>query len=83
MVPQRYVGTLQCRHDGKEGVTNTFFSQIRMNVTEGLPCGFVQQAVAIDTEESTYIPLGNVKKTVVVTPNVEGAFSSQQRIIIN
>jgi hypothetical protein len=50
--------------------------EIRMNVTEGLPCGFVQQAVAIDTEESTYIPLGNVKKTVVVTPNVEGAFSS-------
>jgi hypothetical protein len=50
--------------------------QIRMNVTEGLPCGFVQQAVAIDTEESTYIPLGNVKKTVVVTPNVEDALSS-------
>lgn len=47
-----------------------------MNITEGLPCGFIQQAVAIDAEESTYVPLGNVKKTVVVTPNVEGAFSS-------
>lgn len=47
-----------------------------MNVTEGLPCGFVQQAVAIDTDESTYVPLGDVKKTVVMTPNVEEAFSS-------
>lgn len=47
-----------------------------MNVTEGLPCGFVQQAVAIDTEESTYVPIGEVKKTVVVTPNVADAFSS-------
>jgi len=47
-----------------------------MNVTEGLPCGFAQQAVAIDTEHSTYIPLGDVKKTVVVTPNVESAFNS-------
>jgi hypothetical protein len=46
-----------------------------MNVTEGLPCGFVQQAVAIDTEESTYIPLGDVKKTVVMTPDVESALS--------
>jgi len=47
-----------------------------MNVTEGLPCGFAQQAVAIDTNENTYIPLGEVKKTVIVTPNVESAFSS-------
>ena len=47
-----------------------------MNVTEGLPCGFVQQAVAIDQEESNYIPLGEVKKTVVVTPDVDRAFSS-------
>ena len=47
-----------------------------MNVTEGLPCGFVQQAVAIDTEAGTYTPLGEVKKTVVVTPDVELAFSS-------
>lgn len=46
-----------------------------MNVTEGLPCGLVQQAVAIDTEESTYIPLGDVNKTVVVTPDVASALS--------
>ena len=46
-----------------------------MNVTEGLPCGFVQQVVAIDTEESTYIPLGDVKKTVVMTPDVGSALS--------
>lgn len=49
--------------------------QIRMNVTEGMPCGFVQQAVAIDTEESTYIPLGDVKKTVVITPDVVSELS--------
>ena len=48
--------------------------QIRMNVSEGLPCGFTQQAVVIDMEESTYIPLGDVKKTIVFTPNVESAF---------
>ena len=48
--------------------------QIRMNVSEGLPCGFTQQAVVIDMEESTYIPLGDVKKTIVLTPDVESTF---------
>jgi hypothetical protein len=43
-------------------------------VSEGLPCGFAQQAVAIDTQNSNYIPLGSVGKTVVVTPNVVAAF---------
>lgn len=47
-----------------------------MNVTEGLSCGFVQQAVAIDTNKGKYVPLGDVKKTVVVTPDVEHAFPS-------
>ena len=46
-----------------------------MNVSEGLPCGFVQQAVAIDTEEGNYLTLGAVKKTVVVTPDIDQAFS--------
>jgi len=45
-----------------------------MNVSEGLPCGFSQQAVLINPEETSYVILGDVQRTVVVTPDVEGTF---------
>lgn len=46
-------------------------SPILMDVNEGLTCGFLQQAVAIDVKESKYVCLGDVKKSVVITPNLE------------
>jgi hypothetical protein len=50
--------------------------QVRLNVTEGLTCGFRQQAVAIDTNESEFVALGDVQKTIVATPNLDGAFAA-------
>lgn len=47
-----------------------------MNVSEGLTCGFVQQAVAINTEEGKYVELGDVKKSIVITPDLDNAFPS-------
>ena len=51
-------------------------AEIRMNVNEGLTCGFEQQAVVIDPMQGQYVKLGNVHKTVVVTPNLGEAFGS-------
>ncbi len=48
---------------------------IRMRLSSGLPCGFLQQAVSIDVDNG-FIPLGEVKKSIVVTPDVEMAFPS-------
>ena len=48
---------------------------VRMKLANGLPCGFLQQAVSIDTENG-YVPLGEVKKSIIVTPDVERAFPS-------
>ena len=48
---------------------------VRMKLSNGLTCGFLQQAVSIDTKEG-YVPLGEVKKSIVVTPDVESAFMS-------
>ena len=48
--------------------------QVKMLLSEGLPCGFLQQAVAIDPNQASYSPLGEVKKSIVVTPDIESAF---------
>jgi hypothetical protein len=48
--------------------------QVRMLINEGLQCGFRQEAVAIDHEEGTFVPMGDVSKSLVVTPDVERAF---------
>ena len=47
---------------------------VRMRLHEGLPCVFLQQAVSIDPNMSTYIPLGEVQKTLVATPDIEDTF---------
>mmetsp|Transcript_17473 Transcript_17473/g.33123 ORF Transcript_17473/g.33123 Transcript_17473/m.33123 type:complete len:471 (-) Transcript_17473:68-1480(-) len=47
---------------------------VKMLLSEGLTCGFLQQAVVIDANQSSYTPLGEVKKSLVVTPDVETAF---------
>eukprot|EP00977_Amphora_coffeiformis_P015269 scaffold4484_cov170-Amphora_coffeaeformis.AAC.9 len=48
--------------------------EYRLNVAEGLSCSFRQQAVVIDDTTKEFIPLGDVSKTAVVTPDVETAF---------
>ena len=48
--------------------------EYRLNVTEGISCSFRQQAVVIDDSTKEFIPLGDVSKTAVVTPDVETAF---------
>jgi hypothetical protein len=55
------------------GDNDTKTPPVRMRLANGLSCGFLQQAVSIDTENG-YIPLGEVKKSIIVTPDVEEAF---------
>ncbi len=49
--------------------------QVRMQLNEGLQCSFYQQAVSIDVEQGNYIPLGEVRKTLVASPDIDGAFN--------
>lgn len=49
--------------------------QVKMLLSEGLTCGFLQQAVVIDPNQASYTPLAEVKKTIIVTPDVESAFA--------
>ena len=44
--------------------------EVSLNVHEGLTCGFLQQAVAIDIDKSTYVGLGDVTKSVVISPDL-------------
>lgn len=46
---------------------------IVMDVSEGLSCGFRQEAVVIDQETSKYVALGDVSKSIVVTPDLSSA----------
>jgi len=61
------------------GGTDSKTPQVRMLLQNGLSCGFLQQAVSIRTAtdggSGSYTPLGEVHKTIVVTPDVESAFS--------
>jgi RNA polymerase III RPC4 len=42
-----------------------------MKISEGITCGFKQHAVSIDLDKGTFLPLGNVGKTIVVTPDLD------------
>jgi len=55
----------------KSGKTYMYVGGVKMNIDEGLPCGFIQQAVSIDLDRREYIPLANVTKSLLVTPCVE------------
>ena len=59
----------------KSGKTILDMGGTKFIVSEGLPCGFAQQAVLIDVPNANYIPMGSVGKTVVVTPNIIDAFA--------
>ena len=49
--------------------------EYQLDVREGLSCSFRQQAAVIDSQSNQYIALGDVSKVVVVTPDIETAFS--------
>lgn len=48
--------------------------EVRLLIHEGLQCGFRQEAVCIDPDEATFVVLGDVDKSLIVTPDVERAF---------
>jgi len=50
-------------------------SKVRLLVHEGLQCGFRQEAVSIDPDNATFVSLGWVDKSLVVTPDIERAFA--------
>ncbi|KAG7351464.1 RNA polymerase III RPC4 [Nitzschia inconspicua] len=45
--------------------------KIYMEVNEGLSCAFHQQAVVVDVDKGNYIVLGDVDKSIVVSPDLE------------
>ena len=46
-----------------------------MPVTEGLRCRFLRHVVAVDLDIGMLVLLGKVRKDLVETPDVEGAFT--------
>jgi len=48
--------------------------EVRLLVHEGLQCGFRQEAVCIDPVNATFVSLGSVEKSIIVTPDIERAF---------
>jgi hypothetical protein len=47
-----------------------------MEVNEGLTCTFHQQAVALNVEEGNYISLGDINKSIVISPDLASIMSS-------
>lgn len=72
-------GKIVCYKSGKMelvvGEESDTSDEIRMLIYEGLQSSFMQQAVVIDPDEGSYIPLGKVKKSMIVVPNVDSAFA--------
>ena len=46
-----------------------------MEVNEGLTCAFHQEAVAVDPKKGQFVSLGGVKKSVVVSPDMNSIMS--------
>mmetsp|Transcript_13964 Transcript_13964/g.38604 ORF Transcript_13964/g.38604 Transcript_13964/m.38604 type:complete len:422 (-) Transcript_13964:62-1327(-) len=45
-------------------------SETTLQVSEGLACSFQQKAALIDADKSTFVSLGDVGRTLVMTPNL-------------
>lgn len=58
--------------DGEDG------RSCQLDAVEGLSCSFRQQAVLVDKTTKEFIPLGDVGKTIVVTPDIETAFRNSR-----
>jgi hypothetical protein len=74
LTPGKY-GRIIVRKSGRTeliiGGGNPGEPEVRMLIHEGLQCGFRQEVVSIDPEVATFVPLGNVNKSIVVTPDIE------------
>jgi len=46
-----------------------------MEVNEGLTCTFHQEAIAVSVEEGNYITLGDVNKSIVISPDLTDIMS--------
>ena len=75
-IPAGYYGKIVMYKSGKTFlVMGKDDNQIRMEITEGVQCGFYQQAVSINTKKGEYAPVGQVTRSLVVTPDIDGEFN--------
>jgi len=76
VAPGRY-GTLKVYKSGKTELVigSPNGRHVTMQVMEGVRPSFYQQAVVMDMEASKFVPLGDVKRSVVVIPSLERVFS--------
>lgn len=51
---------------------------VRLNLMEGMSCSFEQHAVAIDLNNSSFVPMGKVQSTLVATPKVNNTTTTQR-----
>lgn len=65
-------GKTVLKMEGPDGSNPVF-----LNVDEGLTAGFLQQAVVIDPDDSKFIALGNINKSIVVTPDLSSALVAE------
>jgi len=66
-------GRTVLRMEGPEGTTEP----IIMQVSEGLSCSFHQEAVVIDQETARFVAMGNVNKSIVITPDLSSALVAE------
>ena len=52
-------------------ITGEGGGEIRMDVTQGIQCGFKRTAAIVDLEEKKFTEFGDIDKTVVITPQIE------------
>ncbi|GMI10648.1 hypothetical protein TrVE_jg2285 [Triparma verrucosa] len=66
------IGRIDVYDDGSAELilTGPDGNEIRMDVDDGIKCGFKQTAVWMDTENATYEEVGDVFKSIVVTPQL-------------
>lgn len=67
--PPGRIGKLRVYKSGKTELV--LGDGVVMDVSEGLTCGFQQQAVVVDLDTARFVPIGQVKETFVVTPNIQ------------
>lgn len=45
---------------------------VLFDVSQGMPCGFLQQLVGINLQSNQYYQLGEVSKRMIVSPDMTG-----------
>ncbi|GMH71878.1 hypothetical protein TrRE_jg6282 [Triparma retinervis] len=53
-------------------ITGEDGSEMRLDVSTGIECGFKRTAAIMDIEKEQYGDLGDISKTIVVTPQITG-----------